>query len=68
MNDETRDLIVAALLELNTTDDGKSILENILNTPGLIQTDAESHLGSYGGLIQHVPGIQVYLDEKYSSA
>ena len=68
VNDETRDLIVAALLELKTTDGGKSILENILNTPGLIQTDAESHLGSYGGLIQHVPGIQGYLDEKYSSA
>ena len=68
VHDETRDLIVAALLDLNSTEDGKSILENILNTPGLIQTDAESHLGSYGGLIQHVPGIQGYLDEKYSSA
>ena len=68
VDDETRDLIVAALLDLNTTDDGKSILENILNTPGMIQTDAESHLGSYGGLIQHVPGIQGYLDDKYSSA
>ena len=65
---ETRDLIVSALLDLNTTEDGQTILENILNTPGLVQTDAESHLGSYGGLIQHVPGIQGYLDEKYSTA
>ena len=32
-----------------------SILENIWY-PGLIETNAEDHLGSYGGLIQHVLG------------
>ena len=68
VDDASRDLIVAALLDLNATDDGKSMLENILNTPGLIETDAQTHLGSYGGLIQHVPGIQTYLDDKYSEA
>ena len=68
VNDETRALIVSALLELNNTEDGRSILENILNTPGIVETTTEEHLGSYGGLIEHVPGIQGYLDEKYSSA
>ena len=68
VDDSTRELIVSALLALDDTEDGQSILENILNTPGLIETNAEDHLGSYGGLIQHVPGIQGYLDEKYSSA
>ena len=63
VNDETRALIVSALLELNNTEDGRSILENILNTPGIVETTTEEHLGSYGGLIEHVPGIQGYLDE-----
>ena len=67
VDQSTRDLIVDALLNLNSTEDGQSILDNILNTPGLIETDAETHLGSYGGLIEHVPGIQAYLDDKYSS-
>ena len=68
VDDATRNLIVSALLDLNSTEEGQSILEAILNTPGLVQTDAQTHLGSYGALIQHVPGIQGYLDEKYSSA
>ena len=68
VNDVTRASIVSALLALNTTEDGRSILENILNTPGIVETTTEDHLGSYGGLIEHVPGIQMYLDEKYSSA
>lgn len=67
VDDSTRELIVSALLALNDTKDGQSMLENILNTPGLIETNAEDHLGSYGGLIQHVPGIQSYLEGKYSS-
>ncbi|RJV00549.1 MAG: hypothetical protein DWC10_00045 [Candidatus Poseidoniales archaeon] len=67
VDSETRDRIVSALLDLNNTAEGQSILENILNTPGIVQTTTEEHLGSYGGLIEHVPGIQEYLDEKYSS-
>ena len=67
VDQSTRDLIVDALLSLNSTEEGQSILDNILNTPGLIETDAETHLGSYGGLIEHVPGIQAYLGDKYSS-
>ena len=66
IDDMTRNLIVSALIKLNNTEDGRSILENILNTPGIIETTTEEHLGSYGNLIQHVPGIQEYLDEKYS--
>ena len=65
ITEEQRSLIVDALLNLNNSDEGKSILEDILNTPGIVQTDAETHLESYSSLIQHVPGIQTYLDEKY---
>lgn len=66
VDSETRDKIVSALTSLNSTDEGRLILEKILNTPGIVETSTEEHLGSYGNLIQHVPGIQEYLDEKYS--
>ncbi|RJU89701.1 MAG: hypothetical protein DWC07_05465 [Candidatus Poseidoniales archaeon] len=62
---ETRDAVVAALVALNDTEDGRSILENILNTPGIVATTTEAHLGSYGSLISEVPGISTYLDERY---
>lgn len=44
---------------------GDSILSNILNTGGLIETDTETHLGIYGSLIEAVPGISTYFDTKY---
>lgn len=61
----TRDAVVAALVALNDTEDGRSILENILNTPGVVAATTEGHLGSYGSLIGEVPGISGYLDERY---
>ena len=59
--------IVSALVSLQESEDGLSILENILNTPGIIETDAESHLNSYSGLISQVPGISQYMEEKYQA-
>ena len=56
----------AALLSLNDDVLGMDILENVLNTPGLVQTNAEDHLGSYGGLVQHVPGISDYFNDKFA--
>ena len=44
---------------------GDSILSNILNTGGLIETDTETHLGIYGSLIEAIPGISTYFDTKY---
>lgn len=55
----------AALLSLNEDAEGQDILENILNTPGLVETDAESHLSSYGNLVQNVPGISTYFNDKF---
>ncbi len=55
----------AALLSLNEDAEGQDILENILNTPGLVETDAESHLSSYGNLVQNVPGISTYFSDKF---
>jgi ABC-type phosphate/phosphonate transport system substrate-binding protein len=67
VDETTRDLIVEALVALNTTEDGRSMLSQILNTQGVVEVTTEEHLGSYGGLIEHVPGIKAYLGELYSS-
>ena len=67
VDDATRQAVVDALVDLNTTEDGRSILEHILNTPGVVPTTTETHLGSYGSLIGAVPGMAAYLDDRYSS-
>ncbi|MBL6744196.1 MAG: PhnD/SsuA/transferrin family substrate-binding protein [Candidatus Poseidonia sp.] len=67
IDDETRQVIIDSLVALNATEDGRSMLENILNTPGVVEITTEEHLGSYGSLIEHVPGITSYLEDKYQS-
>lgn len=66
VDDATRQAVVDALVALNATEDGRSILEQILNTPGIVATTTEAHLGSYGSLIGAVPGMATYLDDRYS--
>lgn len=65
MNPEKADEVRLALLSLNNDQEGKTILENILNTPGLVETNTEEHLGSYGSLIQNVPGVSSYFNDKF---
>ncbi|MGY8702476.1 MAG: phosphate/phosphite/phosphonate ABC transporter substrate-binding protein [Candidatus Poseidoniales archaeon] len=57
--------ITEALLSLNDSPKGQEILANVLNTPGLVETNTEDHLGSYGELVQNVPGISTYFNDKY---
>ena len=52
-----------ALEEMNSDD--QDVLENVFSTPGFTIIDTESHLGTYGGLIEGVPGIQAYFADKY---
>ena len=44
---------------------GSEILDNILNTPGLVRVNTQEHLGSYSSLISNVPGISAYYDTKF---
>ena len=44
---------------------GDEILENVLNTPGIVRVNSQEHLGSYSGLISNVPGISAYYDDKF---
>lgn len=67
LSDADRSAIVSALVELQDSEDGQSILQNILNTPGIVETTAELHLSSYSGLISQVPGIDQYMDAKYQA-
>lgn len=62
---EDRNAIVSALVGLQDDEVGQVILTNILNTPGIVETTAELHLGSYSSLISEVPGISGYMDGKY---
>ncbi len=67
LENSTRDAIVAALVNLSSSELGEDILSSILNTPGIVATDTETHFGSYSSLISSVPGISAYYDEKYTA-
>ena len=41
------------------------ILQNVLNTDGLVRTTSQNHLGSYSGLISNIPGISAYFGDKF---
>ena len=62
---DKQDALIAALLALNTDEGGAAILENVLNTPGLVSVTSESHLGSYSDAISNIPGITAYFEAKY---
>lgn len=62
----TMALVQDVLVDMANTEDGQSILENVLNTPAISATTAAEHLSSYGNLIEDVPGISAYYDTKFS--
>ena len=66
VNAETKTKIQNALVAMNETDEGLAILEKILGTPGITKVTAEEHLGSYGNLIEDIPGINSYYKDKYT--
>jgi|TARA_B110000196_G_scaffold63487_1_gene53210 ABC-type phosphate/phosphonate transport system substrate-binding protein len=65
MDAETQKEVQDALVGMNDSTEGTEILENILGTPGITATDANTHLGSYGGLIEDIPGISNYFNSKF---
>lgn len=67
VDESIRNAVVSALVDLENSEDGQSILRDILNTPGIVETTTEEHLGSYSSLIEHVPGISEYLSAQYTS-
>ena len=66
VNSETKTKIQNALVAMNETDAGLAILDKILGTPGITEVTAEEHLGSYGNLIEDIPGINAYYKDKFT--
>ncbi|MFL2943718.1 MAG: phosphate/phosphite/phosphonate ABC transporter substrate-binding protein [Candidatus Poseidoniales archaeon] len=65
MDAATQKKVQDALIGMNDSTEGSVILENILGTPGITATDAQVHLNSYGSLIEDIPGIKTYFNDKF---
>ncbi len=57
--------VTVALVTMSDNTDGGTILENILNTPGIVPTSAENHMNSYSTLVSNIPGISSYYADKF---
>ena len=53
-----RELLEDALLALNDSTEGREILEEVINVHALESATSGEHLGPYGELIAHLPGIE----------
>ena len=51
---------------MSSNSDDVQILQDVMSTPGITIINTQDHLGNYGDLIEGVPGIQAYFNEKYS--
>ena len=58
--------IADALVAMSEDAEGSAILENILNTPGIVATTADNHMSSYSSLVSNIPGISAYYSDKYA--
>ena len=65
MNSTKVDTVRSALVGMSSDSDAVSILENVLNTPGIVSTTTENHLGTYSNSISNIPGISAYYNGKY---
>ena len=63
MDDETMLRIQDALLALDDDSEGREILNDVLNTAGMVASTAEEHLGTYSDAVSNVPGIRAYLEK-----
>lgn len=65
MDSSKADKVREVLVGMTTDSTAAPILANVLNTPGIISTNTEEHLGSYSSLISNVPGISEYYGTKF---
>ena len=62
MSEETVILVQNGLVALKDDSEGKEILNDLLNTDGMVIANADDHLGTYGDAVSNVPGIQAYFE------
>ena len=65
MTDEMILAIQDAFAEMSSNSDDVEILQDVMSTPGITIINTEDHLGNYGSLIEDVPGIEAYFNDKY---
>jgi len=65
MTDEMILAIQDAFTEMSSNSDDVEILQDVMSTPGITIINTEDHLGNYGSLIEDVPGIEAYFNDKY---
>ena len=62
MDEETAIIVQEGLIKLSDDEEGKEILNDLLNTNGMVAANSEDHLGTYGAAVSNVPGIQAYFE------
>ena len=65
MDNSTLELLTESLVGMSGDSEGALILENVLNTGAIVETNAQDHLGSYSTMLSNIPGISAYYSEKY---
>ena len=58
--------VTEVLVGMSEDSKASMILENVLNTPGIVATNADDHLTSYSSLISNIPGISAYYNDKFT--
>ena len=63
MDQETMLVIQEALIALDDDAEGREILNDVLNTAGMVASTGDEHLGTYSDAVSNVPGIQAYIEK-----
>mgnify|MGYP001362652140 FL=1 len=66
MDEELVNKVTTALVEMKNEADGVAILSDVLSTTAIVETDTETHLGSYSAVLSSIPGISAYYNDKYT--
>ena len=66
MDEELVNKVTTALVEMKNEADGEAILSDVLSTTAIVETDTETHLGSYSAVLSAIPGISAYYNDKYT--
>jgi len=55
--------IASTLVSMSEDSELSTLLLNTLNSPGIISTDAQEHLGGYSAIVVNIPGMQSYFTQ-----
>ena len=55
--------IAATLASMSEDPDSSTLLLNTLNSPGIVATNSQDHLGGYSAIVVNIPGMQSYFTE-----